>query len=62
MSGILLLKSLVSCWHQGGAVGNPFPGRDFHPSPPCPPGHLPPQTEFAGVLRYTKLKVLDTLK
>ena len=28
-------------------------GRDFHPGPPCPPGHLPPQIEFAGVLRYT---------
>jgi hypothetical protein len=20
--------------------------------PPCPPGHLPPQTEYAGVLSY----------
>ena len=28
-------------------------GKDFHPGPPCPPGHLPPQIEFAGVLRYT---------
>jgi len=53
MSAILLQTPLVSCWHQRGAFGNPLSGRDFHPGPPCPPGHLPPQTEFAGVLIYT---------
>jgi hypothetical protein len=26
--------------------------RNFQPISPCPPGHLPPQTECAGVLRY----------
>jgi len=40
-------KSVV----PGKSLRNPFSGRIFHPFPPCPPGHLPPQTECAGVLR-----------
>ena len=31
-SAILLQTPLVSCWHQRGAFGNPFSGRDFHPA------------------------------
>ena len=38
-------------WHRG-AFGNPLFGRDFRPCPPCPPRHLPPKTECAGVLKY----------
>jgi hypothetical protein len=51
MSPIMMRTPLIS-WHQGGAFGNPFSGRDFRPVPPCPPGHLQSQTECAGVLRY----------
>jgi len=32
MSAILSQTPLVSCWHQRGAFGNPFSGRDFHPA------------------------------
>jgi hypothetical protein len=32
MSAILLQTPLVNCWHQRGAFGNPFSGRDFHPA------------------------------
>ena len=32
MSAILLQTPLVSCWHQRGAFGNPFSGRDFRPA------------------------------
>ena len=32
MSPIFLQTPLVSCWHQRGAFGNPFSGRDFHPA------------------------------
>ena len=50
MSPILLQTPLVSWWYREGAFGNPLSDRDFHPFPPCPPGHFPPQTECAGVL------------
>jgi hypothetical protein len=45
----LIAKNTPSCWHREGGFWKSTYWQIF---PPCPPGHLPPQTDCAGVLRY----------
>jgi hypothetical protein len=60
MSRVYLQTPLVSWWYRAGAFIISLSDRDFHPVPPCPPGHLPPQTECADVHKYRHLIKVPT--